>query len=171
MINNFIKNIILIIDDDKVLNVDISIKKKHYEKLIDEKYLKNSLAEVKDIFRENYEDQIIMHMIIVNDNKYKNDYLLDDQNNNNNYFFLEVNFISIPSNFTSYFDKLFENHQIKIRSYMSGDYVKSFYNEDTTELSVMANKLNNGFNNNEVQLISKSVENKGFFERFFQLFS
>ena len=64
MINNFIRNIILIIEDDKVLNVDISLKKKNYEKYIDQKYLENILIEVKDIFRENYQDQIIMHMII-----------------------------------------------------------------------------------------------------------
>ena len=49
-------------------------------------------------------------------------------------FFLEVNFISIPNNFTSYFDKLLENHQIKIRRYMSGNYIKSFLVEDATEL-------------------------------------
>ena len=41
--------------------------------------------------------------------------------------FLEVNFISIPNNFTFNFDKLLENHQIKIRTYMSGKYIKSFF--------------------------------------------
>ena len=35
----------------------------------------------------------------------------------------------------------------------------------------MANKLNNGLNKNEVQLVSKNIENRGFFEKFFQLFS
>ena len=69
------------------------------------------------------------------------------------------------------FEKLLKNHQIKIRRYISADYIKSFFGEDETELSVMANKLNNGLNKNEVQLVSKSIENKGFFERFFQLFS
>ena len=39
------------------------------------------------------------------------------------------------------------------------------------ELSMMANKLNNGLNKNEVKLVSKNKENKGFFEKFFQLFS
>ena len=66
---------------------------------------------------------------------------------------------------------LLENHQIKIRRYMSSNYIKSYFGEDATELSVMANKLNNGLNKNEVQLVSKSKENKGFFEKFFQLFS
>ena len=50
-------------------------------------------------------------------------------------------------------------------------YIKSFLREDETELSVMANKLYNGLNKNEVKLISKTIENRGFFEKFFQLFS
>jgi len=36
---------------------------------------------------------------------------------------------------------------------------------------MMAYKLNNGLDKNEVQLVSKSIENRGFFEKFFQLFS
>ena len=166
MINNFIRDIILIIEDDKILNIRISIKKKNYEKNIDQKYLENSLIEVKDIFRENYQDQIIMHMIILRNDKNKNNFQL----NNDDYLFLEVNFITIPKNFTFYFDKLLKNHQIKIRRYMSGSYIKSYFGEDLTELSTMANKLNNGLNKNEVQLVSKSIKNKGFFEKFFQLF-
>jgi len=159
-IKNFIRNIILIIEDEKVLDVAISLKKKNYEKYLDEKHLENSLVEVKDVFRENYQDQIIMHMIIVN-----------NINKNDDYLFLEVNFISISNKFTFYFEKLLKNHQIKISRYMSASYIKSHYYEAQTELSMMANKLNNGYNENEVQLVSKNIENKGFFEKFFQLFS
>ena len=97
--------------------------------------------------------------------------LLNNVNNNDDYLFLEVNFISIANNLTLYFDKLLESHQIKISRYMSCKYIKSYISEDSMELSMMANKLNNGFNKNEVQLISKNVENIGFFEKFFQLFS
>ena len=168
MIKNFISNIILIIEDDKVLDVGISFKKKNYEKNIDKKYLENSLVEVKDIFKENYQDQIIMHMIIVEN---ENNFLLNNTNNNDDYLFLEVNFISITNNFTINIDKLLANHQIKINRYMSGGYIKNFLDDDLTELPAIANKLNNGLNKNEVQLVSKNEENRGFFERFFQLFS
>ena len=170
-INNFIRNIILIIEDDKVLELGISIKKKYYEKQIDQKYLESSLVELKEVFKENYQDQIIMHMIIVNDDKNENNFQLNNLNNNDDCLFLEVNFISIPNNLTFYLDKLLENHQIKIRRYMSGNYIKSYFDKDETDLSMMANKLNNGLNINEVQLVSKSIENRGFFEKFFQLFS
>ena len=171
-INDFIRNIILIIEDDKVLELGISIKKKYYEKHIDQKYLESSLVELKEVFKENYQDQIIMHMIIVNNDKNENNFQLNNLNNNNDdCLFLEVNFISIPNNLTFYFDKLLENYQIKIRRYMSGNYIKSYFDKDETDLSMMANKLNNGLNINEVQLVSKSIENRGFFEKFFQLFS
>ena len=171
MIKNFIRNIILIVEDDKVLDIGISLKKKNYEKNINQKQFENSLVEVKDIFKENYQDLLIMHMIIV---EKENNFLLDNANNSDDYLFLEVNFISIPNKFTFYFDKLLENHQINIKRYMSGKYIKSFFDiesKEMMELFVMANKLNDGLNKNEVQLISKSKENRGFFEKFFQLFS
>ena len=170
-IKNFIRNIILIIEDDKILEIGISLKKKNYEKNENQKQLEKSLVEVKDIFKENYQDLLIMHMVIV---EKENNFLLNNANNNDDYLFLEVNFISIPNKFTFYFDKLLENHQINIKRYMSGDYIKSFFDiesKESMELFVMANKLNDGLNKNEVQLISKSKENRGFFEKFFQLFS
>jgi len=166
-IKNFIRNIILIIEDDKVLDIGISLKKKNYEKNKDLNQLKKSLVEAKDIFRENYQDLIIMHMVIV---EKENNISINDAIKND-YLFLEVNFISIPYQFIYNFDKLLENHQIKIKRYMSGGYVKSFINDHKTELFLMAIKLNEGFNKNEVQLVSKYKENKGFFEKFFQLFS
>jgi hypothetical protein len=171
MIKKFVRNIILIIEDDKVLDVSISLKKKNYEKNIDQKYLENNLVEVKNIFRENYQDQIIMHMIIVDNDKNESNFLLNKDNQNDDYMFLEINFISITNDFTFYFDKLLESHQIKISRYMSYKYIKSYIGEDSTALSIMANELCNGLNKNEVQLVSKSIENKGFFEKFFQLFS
>ena len=170
-IKNFIRSIILIIENDKILEIGISLKKKIYEKSENQKQLENSLVEVKDIFKENYQDQLIMHMVIV---EKENNFLLNNANNNDDYLFLEVNFISIPNKFTFYFDKLLENHQINIKRYMSGDYIKSFFDiesKESIELFVMANKLNDGLNKNEVKLISKSKENRGFFEKFFQLFS
>jgi hypothetical protein len=110
-------------------------------------------------------------MIIV---EKENTFLLNNTNNNDDYLFLEVNFISVSNNFTFYFNKLLENHQIKIKRYMSGGYIKSFFDKESREsieLFVMANKLNDGLNKSEVQLVPKNKENEGFFEKFFQLFS
>ena len=171
IVNSFIRNIILIIENEKILSVDISMKKNNYEKNTSQKYFETNLIEVKDLFKENYHDQIIMHMLIINKDK-NYDYLMFDESNiNDNYFYLEVNFISILNSFTFIYEKLLKKHHIKIEKYMSGSYIKNFLNKEQSEFSIMANQLNNGLNKNEVKLVSKTPENKGFFERFFQLFS
>ena len=112
-----------------------------------------------------------MHMLIndSDENSIKN--LPHDSETNERYLYLSVKFISISSNLTSVFEKLLEKHQIQVNQYMSGEYIQNFFGKDIDELSMKASKLKNGFNKNEVRLISKNIENKGFFEKFFQLFS
>ena len=112
-----------------------------------------------------------MHMLINNsdENSIKN--LSEDLDTNEKYLYLSVRFISISNSLTSVFEKLLEKHQIQVNQYMSGEYIQNFFGKDVDELSVMASKIKNGFNKNEVRLVSKNTENKGFFEKFFQLFS
>ena len=155
LLGNFIKNITLIIENDKILNIDIGIKKKNSKQFLNQNYLKNDLTEVKDLFKENYQDQIIMHMVVICEED----------------LYLVVKFISISNRIASVFDQLLEKYQIQISQYMSGNYIQNFFNKDVGEFSMMASKLKNGFNKNEVTLISKNIGNKGFFEKFFQLFS
>ena len=54
---------------------------------------------------------------------------------------------------------------------MCGNYIKNFFDNDQNEISLKAHRLINGQNVNEVALVAKDIENKGFFEKFFQLFS
>ena len=171
LVGNFIKDITLIIENDKILNTDIGIKKKDSEQLQNQDNIKNYLIEVKDLFKENYQDQVIMHMLIndSDENSIKN--LSHDPDTNEGYLYLSVKFISISNNLTSVFEKLLEKHQIQVNQYMSGEYIQSFFGSDISELSIMASKLKNGLNKNEITLVSKNTENKGFFEKFFQLFS
>jgi hypothetical protein len=169
LVGNFIKDITLIIENDKILNVDIGIKKKDHTQFLNQDYLKNDLIEVKDLFKASYQNQVIMHMLIINYDEDGNKNFSNDFDENNLY--IVVKFISISNSLTFILDKLLEKHQIQINQYMSGEYIKNFIGEDLGELSMMASKLKNGFNKNEVTLISKNIENKGFFEKFFQLFS
>ena len=60
----FIKNINLIVKNDKNLKVEIGFKEKIYEKSEYKKNLENNLIEIKDLFKENYKDYTIMHMLI-----------------------------------------------------------------------------------------------------------
>lgn len=167
----FIKNIYLIMENDLNFQVNICIKKKNYGNLINKKNLENALIEVKDLFKENYQQQTIIHMII-------NNYLINGKNYSSfidnlrgDNLCLEINFMSISNHTLFAFDKILEKYQITISQYLNGNYIKNFFNEKNIELSEMAYKVRNGYNDNEVILIPKNIENKGFFEKFFQLFS
>ena len=63
----FVDNIIIIFEDNKIFNLELGIKKKNYNTSITRDDLENSLIEAKDLFRESYQNQEIIHMMI---NKY-----------------------------------------------------------------------------------------------------
>ena len=167
----FIENIFLIIENDENFQVNICIKKKNYDKLINKKTLENTLTEVKDLFKEAYQDQIIMHMIVNNyliNGKNYNSYIDNLQSDN---LCLEVNFLCISKNMAINLNKILEKYQIKIKQYLNARYIKNFTKVENIKIPEMAYMLKNGYNNNEVILVPKNTENKGFFEKFFQLFS
>ena len=72
---------------------------------------------------------------------------------------------------SSKFDKIFETYQIEIKKFISGKYLKQTTDGNSNEIPEMAHKILNGINPNEISIVPKIRENKGFFEKFFQLFS
>ena len=171
LVGNFIKNIILILNIENTLKVNIGSKKKNYENLVKQKNLENNLIELKDLFKENYQYQKIMHMHVLNyffDNKR---YSFFEDKKINNHFCIEVSFVTIDNEITFLLDNILEKYQIKITKYMCGNYIRDFTDEDNDKISITAYKLQNGLNKNEVIFVPKSHKNKGFFEKFFQLFN
>ena len=166
----FLENIFLILEDKKIFNLDIGIKKKNYNISVTKEYLENSLVEAKDLFRESYHNQEIIHMVI---NKYfmnGETYLLFEENLKTDYFGLEINFKSISINTINDLNKILENYQIKITKFLDGSYVKANFSKDM-EIAEMSYKILCGYNQNEVIFVPKSTKKLAFFEKFFQLFS
>ena len=171
LIGKFLKNIFVIIENTKILNSSFGIKKKNYVTSIDKQYLESSLTELKDLFKENYQTYKIIHFIInrytIDDVNYN---LFDDEIDGKN-MCLEVNFISIPNTLIKEISHVLEKYQIKIDRFFDINYLKKFSELDTLDLSIAAFNLQNGQNQNEINLVPKNPETKGFFEKFFQLFS
>ena len=170
LVGKFIENIFIIIEDENILNTQIGIKQKNYQPSKSKVYLQSSITNAKDLFRENYPDEKIMHIII-------NNYLIDGTN----YFYLQDNleceqlnlviqFKSISNEIMYNLNKLLQNYQINIIKFLDGNYIKNFFNKNI-EISIMAFDILNGCNVNEVMLVQKNTKKKGFFEKFFQLFS
>ncbi len=171
LIGKFIENIFVVLENNKILRVDFSIKKKNYGDLISQQIIENALVDAKDLFKESYNDSKIMHMIVENYLVDNDQYSLFDKNLNGTNFCLEVKFLYVSNNLSLNIEKVLEKYHIKVTQYFDGNYVKSLFKNDKIEISEMTFRVQNGFNENEIKLIPKNPKKKGFFEKFFQLFN
>ena len=167
----FIENITLILESDKIFNVNIGITKKNYDESFNSKYFESMLVEIKDIFKERYQDQNIMHIIIdrylVDGIDYQSfkDILKGDQ------VCLEVQLIAIPNTLSIELDNALKKYQIKIIRTMDKNYIKNFFKDENKKFTKMAFQIQSGLNPNEVKIVPLNRAKIGFFEKFFQLFS
>ena len=171
LIGKFVKNIFLVIDNEKILRLNIGIKRKNYNISSSKDNIINSLTEVKDLFKENYRNEKIMHMIV---NKYlinNKIYSSYDDNLQCDHLALEIQIISISVKKINDLNKILENYQINIIKYFDRTYLNNFFNNTNLDISEMAHKINAGYNLNEVMVIPKNSKKPAFFEKFFQLFS
>jgi len=170
-IGKFLKNIVVVIDNNKILEFLVGIKKKISGEKINKEYLESSLMELKDLFKKNYQNYRIMHFII-------NRYLIDGTNYTSfnheiegSQVCLEVKFICLPNILIKEIGNILEKYQIKINNFFHTEYIKTVFKDSQTDLPEMVYKIQSGYNSSEIVLVSKSTKKKGFFEKFFQLFS
>ena len=171
LIGKFLRSIIVVIDNNQTLNCSIGIKKKNYGEKIDKNNLESSLAELKDLFKENYQNYKIMHFVInrclidgINYTSFDKEIIGEDM-------IIEVNFIFISNILIKEISNVLEKYQIKIDRLFEKKYIKNLFEGEHLDLSLIAFKIQSGHNKNEITLVPKSMKNTGFFEKFFQLFS
>ena len=171
LIGKFLRSIIVVIDNNQTLNCSIGIKKKNYGEKIDKNNLESSLAELKDLFKENYQNYKIMHFVInrclidgINYKSFDKEIIGEDM-------IIEVNFISISNILIKEISNVLEKYQIKIDRLFEKKYIKNLFEGEHLDLSLIAFKIQSGHNKNEITLVPKSIKKRGFFEKFFQLFS
>tara|TARA_B100000941_G_C28340094_1_gene466260 strand:- start:11 stop:715 length:705 start_codon:yes stop_codon:yes gene_type:complete len=171
LIGKFLKSIVVIIENKQILNFSIGIKKKNYGEKINKHHLESSLIELKDVFKENYQNNKIIHFIL---DKYLIDgvnYKSFDEEIDGDHSCVEANFISISNILIKEISNLLEKYQIKIDHLFEKKYIEKFFESENLDLSIIAYKIQSGENSNEITLVQKSLKKEGFFEKFFQLFS
>ena len=171
LIGKFLRSIVVVIENNQTLNCSIGIKKKNYGEKIDKNNLESSLAELKDLFKENYQNYKIMHFVInrclidgINYTSFDKEIIGEDM-------IIEVNFISISNILIKEISNVLEKYQIKIDRLFEKKYIKNLFEGEHLDLSLIAFKIQSGHNKNEITLVPKSIKKRGFFEKFFQLFS
>ena len=107
-----------------------------------------------------------------------NNYLIDNekypslpQDLKCEFFSLNVKFECMPNNLIKYIENVFKEYQVSIESILNLNYVKSFLNENQSDLFKMSMEVKNGYDQNEVVIVPKKSRNTGFFERFFNFFN
>ena len=168
---NFVNNINIVIENKSILTSYISIKKKNHTGEITDMILESMLTDVKDLFKENYNQYKLMHMII---DKYIIDGVsyssLQDKISNDE-ICLEIKLVSLSNLITLEIENILKKYQIQVSNFLDKKYVKDFFFDKQLDISKMAHNLKNGMNDKEVLITSKSPKKLGFFEKFFQLFS
>ena len=98
------------------------------------------------------------------------DYLTLPKNLGSKNFSLDLEIICLPNIIIKKIENILIRYQISLDKLVSFDYLRSFLIEDK-DLIFVGKELMEGYNDNEIQLARESRKNKGFFERFFNLFS
>ena len=171
LLGKFVNNVSIVIDADKIININMSLKKKNYDQVINLKTLESLLFEAKDLFKENYKDRKIMHMIIkkyiMNGETYLN--FISDLKSDS--ICVEVNFICIPIELSSEINLILDKYHIQINRFLNTSYINNLFLNKEIETEYKISKVLSGYNENEVNLVFKNPNKIGFFEKFFQLFS
>ena len=172
LINQFIKDINLVIYNDNFLPINIGIKKNISGHFNFEKERLNLLSKIKNEIELNNKDLSIIHLLL--DNILINDEYIDIKKNKESlickFFSIEAKFIMLPQSKIVEYQKLFSDYQIFINKIISGDHVKKISLVDQVQEIDAALDIFLGNHSKEVILLTKKLENKGFFEKFFHLF-
>jgi len=169
-LNQFINDISLIIDNNQFQLIDVSIKQNIYGEA-NKKNLLNLIKDLKNYIFDSYTDCTLIHYVV-------NHYLFDNNVLKNfnyskkcDHLGLDTTFILLKKDEILFYQKIFEKFQISVNKIMSGKYIFDFFDFNELNECEMGRKISSGFNPNEVFLFEKKIEKKGFFERFFNLFS
>ena len=170
LLKKFIKNIYLIIESDSFFYTSISVKKNFQKSLLSKDKLIHLLNETKDICKNTLAEKKIIHMII---EKYRLDnehYYEIPQNKKFENISIEVKFICISENIVKNLEDILKQFHISVKNIVSFNYLEKFLKYEKYDLYEMTKKILEGYNENEVFIVNKTNKNKGFFEKFFNLF-
>ena len=170
-LNEFVKNIFLIIDNRNIFSIHLSIKNKFDNIIINSNSVHKLLLDAKSCCKKTLEDSDILHMKIdkfyVDGNYFKT---LPEEKNCKS-LCIEMSYICLPKKILKPIEDVLSKYQISLNKTLSFNYLNSFLNDKNNNLYITAQKILDGFNENEVHITSENSKKLGFFEKFFNFFN
>ena len=171
ILGNFIEKINIILETKDFLNLQISMKQHDYNENINSNIILYLIKSAKYQCEKTIQNMKIIHILIDN-------YFIDDVhftklplNQKCKNFSLDISFICLPDELIRHIEKTLKNFQISVNRILSASYIYKFTNDRDINFFKMTSKIIGGHNKNEVKLVNKTLKNKGFFEKFFDLFN
>ncbi len=171
ILKNFVKDVYIILDDKEFLPIEISIKKDHNGNSISQENLINPLNVLKNLCQFSFKDKKIIHMLIENYQIDGKDYSFLPENLKCNNFSLDIKFICLSKNLIEHYESILKRYHILVNQILNAEYIEQFQDQQNPNIYTTASRIISGFNNNEISLVNKTLKSKGFFEKFFDLFS
>ena len=170
-IDEFVKDIYLIIETPQTMSIQLSVIKNNEGKNITKQDALYLIQDAKQQILKSHLDIRILHIIVENyvsdDVKYK--FLPLEKNSKK--FSIDLKFICFPKNLLKNFEQLFLRQQIFINQFICLNYVKTFNSEDNEKnICELAKDIVKGVNKQEVVSIPKIIKKTGFFEKLFHFF-
>ena len=170
-LNDFVKNIFLIIHNQNIFSINLSIKNKFDNIIINSNSINKLLLEAKNCCRKTLENFDILHMKIdqfyIDGTYFKT---LPEKKNCKN-LSIEICYICLPNSISKTIEDVLGKYQISLDKILSFDYLDSFLDNKNDNLFITAQKVLDGYNKNEVYITDKNSKKLGFFERFFNFFN
>mgnify|MGYP001189262337 FL=1 len=170
-LNEFVKNIFLIIDHQNIFSIHLSIKNKFDNININLDSIHKLLLEAKSCCKKTLEDLDILHMKIdqfyIDGTYFKT---LPEKKNCNN-LSIDVSYICLPKKISKTIENVLRKYQISLDRMLSLDYLNSFLDDKNENLYATAQKILDGLNENEVFIADRNSKKLGFFEKFFNFFN
>ncbi len=170
-LKNFIEKVSVILDLDIFFPIEISVKKNINQDEMNTKILNHLAYEAKNCCKKSLENKKIIHMFIKNYKVNNQSYSNFPNDINGESLSLDIKFIAIDEAHIKKIEKILKKYQISLHKILNANYVENFLSENETNIFLMAKKITEGFNVNEVTFIAKSAKKRGFFEKFFDFFS
>jgi len=170
-LNEFVKNIFLIIDNRNIFSIHLSIKNKFDNIIINSNSVHKLLLDAKSCCKKTLEDSDILHMKI---DKFYVDgtyFKTLPEEKNCKIFCIEMSYICLPKKILKPIEDVLSKYQISLNKTLSFNYLNSFLNDKNNNLYITAQKILDGFNENEVHITSENSKKLSFFEKFFNFFN
>ena len=170
-LNNFIKDVYVILDSKEFHSIKLSIQKDNNGNPINSETLIHPLNDLKNLCQSNLQNKKIIHFLVEKyliDNKF---YTTLPENVNCNIFSLDTEFICLSKNLIENIEKTLKKYHISLIQILSASYVEKFKDNTDNTIFTTASRIISGQNSNEVLMVDKMNKKQGFFERFFNFFN